>query len=88
MRNLGGDRSTLSTPTPATTGNSEQRGRGMYHGLVGGGEALPGQPPSVQMASHLQSPPPWGGQPGAGQAHLEPVEHVGAMVASAKLNVS
>ena len=40
---------------------------------------LPGQPPSVQMASHLQSPPPLG-WPGLvpGQATLELVEHVGA----------
>ena len=82
MRNLGGDRSTLEHPLPpATTGNSEQRGRGCtaWTGRRRGEGACRDSLLRVQMASHLQSPPPLG-WPGLvpGQAALELVEHVGA----------
>ena len=82
MRNLGGDRSTLEQPPPpAPTGNSEQRGRGCttWTGGRRGEGACRDSLLCVQMASHLQSPPPLG-WPGLvpGQATLELVEHVGA----------
>ena len=81
MRNLGGDRPTWSTPAPTTTGTSEQRGRGCtaWTGRRRGEGACRDNLLRVQMASHLQSPPPLG-WPGLvpGQAALELAEHVGA----------